>query len=114
MVGVHLLVPMGGVDYISQKCYNVEFYLFLNFKRLLAAFWRIHLMQDDAPAQRTNKSRTYAMLGWPSNFPILNPIENAWNLMKNEDREAQPSNITLLIDISKRLWVTVKIDYFES
>jgi len=63
----------------------------------LIPFWRIHqptdFMQDGAPAHRTKvvtkwlENKNIPLLEWPGNSPDLNPIENAWNLMKNKVQE---------------------------
>ena len=76
-------------------------------------------MHDGAPAHRTKfvkkwlSKENISTLEWPGNSPDLNPIENAWNVMKNKVQEAQPVNISELTHVLKTMWVTMEIDYFE-
>ena len=44
-------------------------------------------------------------LEWPGTSPVLNPIENAWNYMKNKVQEAQPTNINSLKEVLTKLWI---------
>ena len=47
-------------------------------------------MHDGAPAHRTITvrdvlaSHNIPVLDWPGNLPDFNPIENAWQIMKNK------------------------------
>ena len=60
-------------------------------------FWDIrrcnHFMQDGALTHRSKvvkkwpKDNHVPVLESPGNSPYLNPIENAWNYMKNEVQE---------------------------
>ena len=76
-------------------------------------------MQDGAPTYRTKLEKQWLreehtpVLEWPGNSLDLNPTENAWNLMKNKEQEAQPSGITELRAVLKRLWDTMENEYFE-
>ena len=76
-------------------------------------------MRDGAPAHRTKLVKKWLSeeniptLEWPDNSPDLNPIENAWNVMKNKVQETQPVNISKLTHVLKTLWVTMETDYFE-
>ena len=76
-------------------------------------------MQDGAPAHRRKLVKKWLSeeniptLEWPGNSPNLNPIENAWNVMKKKVQESQPVNIFELTHVLKTLWVTMETDYFE-
>ena len=67
----------------------------------LLTFWRIHqcdyFMQDGAPAHRSKivtkflEDNNIRVLEWPGNSSDLNPIENAWNFLKNIIQEKRPN-----------------------
>ena len=86
-------------------------------------FWDIHqcnhFMQDGAPAHRSKvvkkwlKDNHMPVLEWPGNSPDLNPIENAWNYMKNKVQEAQPTNINSLKEVLTMLWSHMDAEYFK-
>ena len=65
----------------------------------LLPFWPIHEKQIQT-------------IDWPGSSPDLNPIENAWNFMKNKVQEKQPSSIPELKIVLRDLWVHMDIDYF--
>ena len=56
-------------------------------------------MQDGAPCHTSRHSMGWLrkegvqVLPWPGNSPDLNPIENAWNLMKNRLENRQFKNL---------------------
>ena len=75
-------------------------------------------MQDGAPAHKAKSVRQFPeennipTLEWPGNSPDLNPIENAWNVIKNELGKSRPSRIDELRETLKRLWVNMDRSYF--
>lgn len=90
----------------------------------LLMFFHIHqcdyFMHDGAPTHKAKavtkflKDRNINILDWPGNSPDLNPIENAWSVMKNKLQETRPSNISDLKEALKTLWVTMDPSYFAS
>ena len=88
----------------------------------LLPFWNIHdceyFMHDGAPAHRAKIVKKFfndnniQTLEWPGNSPDLNPIENAWNVMKNKIQEQRPTNINDLKTALKTLWITQDPTYF--
>ena len=90
----------------------------------LLTFWKIHqcdyFMQDGAPAHRSKivtkflEDNNIRVLEWLGNSPDLNPIENAWNFLKNKIQEKRPNNINDLQQELKKLWVTLDSTYFAS
>ena len=85
-------------------------------------FWDIrrcnYFMQDGDPAHRSRvvkrwlKDNHVSVLECPRNSPDLNPIENAWNYMKNKIQEAHSTNIQTLKEVLMKLWVHIDADYF--
>ena len=53
------------------------------------------------------------MLECPRNSPDLNPIENAWNYIKNKVQEAHSTNIQTLKEVMMKLWVHMYAEYFR-
>ena len=74
-----------------------------SYLRVLLPFWGIrrcnHFMQDGAPVHRSRvvkkwlKDNHVPVLECPRNSPDINPIENAWNYMKNKVQEADSTYI---------------------
>ena len=53
------------------------------------------------------------VLEWPGNSPDLNPIENAWNYIKNKVQEAQPTHNNSLKEVLTKLWIHMDAEYFK-
>ena len=97
-----------------------------NYLRILdhhmLSFWDIHrcnlFMQDGAPAHRSKvvkkwlKDNHVPVLECLENSLDLNPIENAWNYMKNKVQEAHSTNIQTLKKVLMKLWVHIDAEYF--
>lgn len=87
-------------------------------------FYQIHscelFMHDGAPAHRSRAVKTFLnqqnieVLDWPGNSPDLNPIENAWNKMKNDLAKSRPTSIVTLKETLKKMWLTMDLSYFEN
>ena len=77
-------------------------------------------MHDGAPAHKSKTVSKFLtdnnipVLEWPGNSPDLNPIENAWNYIKNKLQETRPSNIVDRQKELKKLWVNLDPTYFAS
>ena len=77
-------------------------------------------MYDGAPAHKSKSVSKFLtehnikVLEWFGNLPDLNPIESAWNYLKNKLQETRPSNIDDLQKELKKLWVTLDSSYFAS
>ena len=77
-------------------------------------------MQDGDPAHRSRvvkkwlKDNHVPVLEYPRNSPDLNPLENAWNYMKNKVHEAHSTNIQTLKEVPMKLyWVQIYAEYFR-
>ena len=76
-------------------------------------------MQDGDLAHRSRfvkkwlKNNHVPVLECPKNSPDLNPIENAWNYMKNKVHEAHSTNIQILKEVLMKLWVPIYAEYFS-
>ena len=72
-------------------------------------------MHDGAPAHRTITvrevlvSHNVLILDWPSNSPDFNPIENAWQIMKNKIHVQAPASVKELQELLKRTWVEMDL-----
>ena len=85
-------------------------------------FWDIrrcnHFMQDGDPAHRSKVVKKWLKDNIPvleclRNSPDLNPIENAWNDMKNKVQEAHSTNIQTLKEVLRKLWAHIDAEYFR-
>ena len=78
-----------------------------------------HFMQDGDPAHRSRvvkkwlKDNHVHVLECPRNSPDLNPIENAWNYMKNKVHEAHSTNIQTLKEVLMKFCVPIYAEYFR-
>ena len=79
-----------------------------------------HFLHDGAPCHRSRlvkeflREKNVRTIPWPGNSPDLNPIENAWNIMKNQLAEFRPSNKAEMIRRIKQIWVRqMSPEYFR-
>ena len=56
----------------------------------------------------------FVVLDWPGNSPDLNPIENCWNIMKNQLKEFEFTNINQLREKLIELWVGMPANFFRN
>lgn len=90
----------------------------------MVKFWEIHdcnfFMHDGAPAHRSKAVKKFLednhinVLEWPGNSPDLNPIENAWNKVKNTLQKERPSSIPDLKEALKKQWISMDLEYFAT
>ena len=102
---------------------NRERYITVLNKYLLGFMERhgcTHFLLDGAPCHRSRlvtnwlQDKGIRTIDWPGNSPDLNPIENAWNIMKNQLAEYRPSNKAEMIAKIKQVWVRqMTPDYFR-
>ena len=84
-------------------------------KQHMLHIWDIHqfhyscmmvlLPRKSKLVKRFLKDREIPTWEWPGNSPYLNPIENAWNLMKNNAQEKHPTSITDMNKMLTDLWI---------
>ena len=79
-----------------------------------------HFKHDGAPARKSKlvkrflEDREILILELAGNSPYSNPIENAWNLIKNNTQEKQPTSTTDLNEMLTDLWVHMNLDFLKS
>lgn len=105
----------GGLFFLPRNVtMNGERYMSVLDDHLLS-FYEIHgtsiFMQDGAPCHTSKKvlaflkSKKVKVLEWPGNSPDLNPIENAWKIMKNKVKNGAVTSIPTLIEKIKDVWL---------
>lgn len=73
--------------------------------------WR--LQQDNDPKHTSRVAKEFIAensihaIDWPSNSPDLNPIENMWQIMKNNVEKRMPNNIDQLTRFMTEEWEAI-------
>ena len=78
--------------------------------RLESTIWRFRSSKC-APSWFL-EDREIPIWEWPGNSPYLNPIENAWNLIKEQCTRESANSTTDLNEMLTDLWVHMNLDYF--
>ena len=80
-----------------------------------------HFLHDGAPCHRARAVTDYLHLEgirtipWPGNSPDLNPIENAWAIMKTKLANERPTSRADMIAKIKRIWCLLMTpEYFRA
>ena len=105
--GLHFLTPgttMNGKVYLDMLKEKLQVHMELHNAQIL--------MHDGAPCHRSKivsewlQSNEIQVLPWPGNSPDCNPIENVWNILKNEVAQMRPTSISQLNTCIKTVWKT--------
>ena len=109
--------------YLFPKNVTMRSYSYLRvLDHYMLPFWDIHrcnhFMQDGDSVHRSRvvkkwlKDNHVPVLECPRNSLDLNPIENAWNYMKNKVQETYSTNIQTLKEVLIKLWVPIYAEHF--
>ena len=77
-------------------------------RRMYGSDWR--LQQDNDPKHTSRVAKNFISrngvqtIDWPSNSPDLNPIENMWQIMKNNVEKRNPQGVEELTQFMKEEW----------
>ena len=80
------------------------------------------LLHDGAPCHKAKKVTKFLqeeapdmkVIDWPGNSPDCNPIENAWNLIKDRLRNRDTGSVEKLKEAIKDVWCReVPADYWR-
>jgi transposase len=80
----------------------------------------MHFQQDNAPAHVSRKTTEFfkghriKLLQWPPNSPDINPIENAWSLLKSRIDIRCPKPLEELEAIASEEWSRIPSSFFEN
>ena len=73
--------------------------------------WR--LQQDNDPKHTSRVAKDFlaenriTVIDWPSNSPDLNPIENMWQIVKNNVEKRMPQNVAELKQFMTEEWEAI-------
>jgi transposase len=80
-----------------------------------------HFLQDGAPCHASKRIKQYLadkpfqVMDWPGNSPDLNPIENAWNFMKNRLNSQDISSVPKLKEAITKMWtMDISVEYLRT
>lgn len=113
----------GGLYFLPKNTtMNSDTYIRVLEDHLITTF-AIHgtnlFMHDGAPCHTSKKVKAYLsgqnipILDWPGNSPDLNPIENAWNYIKDKLATTNTSSIPRLEEELKKWWISMDHQYFK-
>ena len=108
----------GGLEFLKQgEMMNGERYRRLLDEKLeffLTQHGTSHFLQDGAPCHRAKivtewfRERPHILrINWPGNSPDLNPIKNVWSWMKVQLKDVSCTNIEMLKEEIKKLWISI-------
>ena len=82
----------------------------------------VTFQQDNCVPHHSNSVQSYLeassinLINWPAQSPDLNPIENAWSMLKRMLRRRQrfPTNTTELFNVLQEDWMSIPNSYFTN